>query len=112
MIIVLMFDVNYAEDSNEIVKAQVLNVNIKQQGDIKMKIVRLRILEGKFSGQEVTCEYLPIRYLGNNYELEKGKKVIIGTDLDANGKVNVSIIDMYRVEYIKMLSIIFLICFV
>lgn len=112
LIIVLMFGVIYAEESNGIVKAEVLNVNTKQQGDIEIRIVRLRVLEGKFSGQEVTCQYLPIKYSDNNYRLEKGKKVIIRIDLDTDGKVNVSIIDMYRVEYIKMLSIIFLICVV
>ncbi len=112
IIVMLMFNIVQAEENTDVIKAEVLDVKQIKQGSIVTKVVKLKILEGDYIGQEIVSEYIPIELSQNDYELKKGIKVLVRINKDMEGKVRANIIGISRVEYIKILSIIFLVCVV
>lgn len=115
LVFILMFvflNIVQAEEIEKNVKAEILEIKREYQGNINVNIIKLKILEGKYNGQEVIYEYIPIEYSENNYELKKGNKVLINIQHSNSGELKINIIDIFRFEYIKILGIIFLICVV
>jgi len=100
----------YAQENNEnIVKAEVLKVEKRLNGEITTQVVTVKILEGKYKGKGISIKYMPVKYSSNSYELRKGSKILIKLNFDEAGEVRATIINVSREDHLKILGIIFLI---
>lgn len=82
-------------------------------GNMKETIqeVTIEIIEGDYIGEEFTTNFALSYDLEGKilaYELDKGDKVLVQLEEDANGNVNVTIQDVVRTNYIILMCGIFL----
>ncbi|WP_202710365.1 YibE/F family protein [Sporosalibacterium faouarense] len=111
IILMIIFSTVWASSNPNQVKAEVISIekNPSFAGtDINNQLVKVRILEGKYKDQIITLERLIIEYSTHSYVLERGDTVLIEVYLE-NNSLQGSLINIWRVEQLKTLGIIFLV---
>ncbi len=105
--------VGYTTDT---VRAQV--IEIVEQGTIELgeitqtyQVARLRILEGKYQGQEFSIDYGKRYVLANDFLLAPNGKILVSIADMPDGSVNVLFMDFVRTNSLLVLGILFvLVC--
>lgn len=95
-------------DEEDLIKAEVLEIEEYSDGGIPKKNVKVKILEGEYKGKGVNIEYIPVEYSSNDYKLVKGTKVLIKLEFNQSGKAEARIINISREDHLKILGMIFL----
>ncbi|WP_027399684.1 YibE/F family protein [Anaerovorax odorimutans] len=107
--IILFSNIAFAEESaDSFVQAEVIEMVQSHTEETNNQIVKLRILEGKYKGQEIYVESLYIEYSEYSFDLHKGSKVLLKLSKNEKGEIEPYIFNISREDDLKILGIIFL----
>lgn len=81
----------------------------KKQDIIKNEILKVKILEGKYKGETVIIKREIIEYSSHDFNLNIGDKVLVELYLNDNGCLEGRFINIWRIDKLKNLSLIFII---
>lgn len=101
--------VGYTSDT---VKAQVLS--IKEEGTVQLgettqpyQVVDIRILEGKYTGQQFIIDYGKKYLLASSHVLQANEKILVSVSSMGDGMVYVHFVDFIRTPALLVLGILF-----
>ena len=97
---------------NNIVKGQVLSIDKNADKEYENEIIKIKILEGIYKGEEFDTEHFSIEYSQESFEIHKGMKVLVRMIEDENGKVKANITNVSREDHLMILMVVFLLAVV
>lgn len=107
----LLYNNSYALDKSDPVKAKIISIekqpSTENEGRNK-ELIKVRILEGEYKNKVIIVDRELILYSSTSFILNQGDTVLVQTE-QKNGKLTGFLINAWRVDYLKILTIIFLI---
>lgn len=109
IVIVLIFinTIVWASNNHKVI-GEILEIN-KVQDTVKKEILKVKILEGKYKGKVINVNREIIEYSSYDFDLDIGDNVLIELNIDENGSLNGIFLNIWRIEQLKKLSLIFII---
>ena len=111
IIIVLLIAINIAWAISSSYTAIAEVVDVKNQvldGAVSCQLIKAKVLIGPYKDKMVDLEYHRVEYTSHSYYIKKGNKVLVNVFLE-EGALKGSLINIWRVDFLKELCIIFLI---
>lgn len=87
-------------------------IDIKEEsceGEITSQLVEAKILMGADKNKLVTLRYDNVSYTSYSFNINKGSKLLIKVSLNEDGSIKGTLINIWRIDYLKELAIIFLV---
>lgn len=114
IIIFLILSTNIVlASSNDRVLSEVIDVidNVNES-ELNGQIIKVKILEGPYKDKIINLERNRIEYSLYNYDIEIGDTILTEVYLAEDNLLRGTLINIWRVEYLKQLGIIFLVLLV
>lgn len=107
MILLLINTITWTSSSKKVV-GEILEVK-EIQDILKNEILKVKIIEGKYNGEIITIEREVIECSIYDFDLNIGDKILIELYLNDSGSLCAKFINVWRVDKIKNLTLIFVI---
>ena len=109
IIIILLLINSFVWASNcKRVVGEILGIE-KKQDIVKNEILKVRIIEGKYEGKIITIKREIIECSSYDFDLNIGDNILIELSLDDDGSLCGRFINIWRIDKLKNLSLIFII---
>lgn len=108
IVICIFISIIVSADNNNNLLGEVLEVK-KVPESIGKEIIKVKILEGKYENQTVNIDRERIEYSTQDFDLKKGDNILIELQINEDGIVSGKFINIWRLNELKKLSIIFFI---
>lgn len=79
------------------------------EGEITCQLIKAKILMGRDKDKTVELEYNNVSYTSYSFKINKETKLLIKVSSDEEGNIKGTLINIWRIDYLKKLGIIFLI---
>ncbi|MBS4536291.1 YibE/F family protein [Clostridium sp. D2Q-14] len=114
IIFILISNVIWASSNDDQIKAKVISVinnYSKEESEINNQLIEAKILEGNHKNEVITIKRSVDKYSLYGFMLKEGDTVLVELHLD-NNSLSGNIVDIWRVNHLKTLGIIFLVSLV
>ncbi len=110
IVFLIVVNVSWAVSSSYTATAKVIDVKDQiEDGNVTCQLIKAKILIGPYKDKIVDVVFHRLEYTSHSYYVKTGKKVLVNVHLEEGNILKGDFINVWRVDYLKELFIIFLV---